>query len=282
MAPARLLLRFLPYCYPDQPAILRGSICRKRTDLHNQEIVILMAEKSGRFEQGVWVEEKQPVALQADGGTIDQRLSDATKSVRSSIDNVVSVTHDLVATPEGKAFIENTIKDTQKHFQVSFEALISRAKAELEKTKIEIEKTKAELDRKVAELNEKVADLNKKAAEPAEIKAKVAIVKAEIAETRAEPVKAKSEPEKKAGPAKPKASPAKAKTPVKTATLKAKPTAKAQAKPQAKAEKAKPKAAPAKGKTPVKTAKPLAKPEKTKSKTAAATSKTKPKKKGKK
>ena len=128
-----------------------------------------MAEKSGRFEKGVWVEDKQPAAPQAASGAIDQRLSDATKSVRSSIDNVVHVTHDLVATPEGKAFIETTIKDTQKHFQVSFDALISRAKAELEKTKIEIEKTKAELDKKVAEKLELVGMRGVQKLKPAEL-----------------------------------------------------------------------------------------------------------------
>jgi hypothetical protein len=109
-----------------------------------------MAEKSGRFEQGVWVEDKQPAAPQADSGAIDQRLSEATKSVRSSIDNVVSVTHDLVATPEGKKFIETTIKDTQKQLQSTFDALFSRAKSELEKTKVELDRKKAEIYKKVA------------------------------------------------------------------------------------------------------------------------------------
>jgi hypothetical protein len=108
-----------------------------------------MTEKPGHFEKGIWVVDKQPVAPQANGDAIDKRLSEATKAVISSIDNVMSVTHDLVATDEGKQYIETTIKDAQKQIQQSFDAIISRAKAELEKTKAELDKKAAELDKKV-------------------------------------------------------------------------------------------------------------------------------------
>jgi hypothetical protein len=105
-----------------------------------------MAEKPGHFEKGIWVEDHAP---QANGEAIDKRLSEATKAVISSIDNVMNVTHDLVATKEGKQYIETTIKDAQKHLQQSFDAILTRAKAELDKTKVELEKTRAELDKKV-------------------------------------------------------------------------------------------------------------------------------------
>jgi hypothetical protein len=48
------------------------------------------------------------------------------------------VTHDLVATDEGKQFIETTMKDTRKQVQTSFDAMIGRAKAELEKIKADL------------------------------------------------------------------------------------------------------------------------------------------------
>jgi hypothetical protein len=102
--------------------------------------VIPMTEKPGHFEKGLWVEDHAPSSPQAVGDAIDKRLAEATKAVISSIDNVMSVTHDLVATDEGKQFIETTIKDTQKQIQLSFDAIISRAKAELEKTKAELDK----------------------------------------------------------------------------------------------------------------------------------------------
>jgi hypothetical protein len=99
-----------------------------------------MTEKPGHFEKGLWVEDHAPSSPQAVDDAIDKRLAEATKAVISSIDNVMSVTHDLVATDEGKQFIETTIKDTQKQIQLSFDAIISRAKAELEKTKAELDK----------------------------------------------------------------------------------------------------------------------------------------------
>jgi hypothetical protein len=108
-----------------------------------------MTEKPGYFEKGIWVEERPLQAQQANGDAMEKRLSEATKAVISSIDNVMNVTHDLVATKEGKQFIETTIKDTQKQIQLSFDAIISRAKAELEKTKAEMDKKAAGLDKKV-------------------------------------------------------------------------------------------------------------------------------------
>jgi hypothetical protein len=108
-----------------------------------------MTEKPGHFEKGLWVEDRPPATPRANGDAIDKRLSDATKAVISSIDNVMNVTHDLVATEEGKQFIDTTIRDTRKQIQLSFDAIISRAKIELEKTKAELDRTKAELDKKV-------------------------------------------------------------------------------------------------------------------------------------
>ena len=64
---------------------------------------------------------------------IDKRLTEATRAVISSVDNVMNVTHDLVTTDEGKQFIEKTIKDTQVQIQQSFEEIVGRIKAELDK-----------------------------------------------------------------------------------------------------------------------------------------------------
>jgi hypothetical protein len=99
-----------------------------------------MSEKPGHFEKGIWVVESEPSTSQTSVDAIDKRLSEATKAVIASIDNVMSVTHDLVATDEGKQYIETTIKDAQKQIQQSFDAIINRAKAELEKTKAELDK----------------------------------------------------------------------------------------------------------------------------------------------
>ncbi|RPI40289.1 MAG: hypothetical protein EHM53_02455 [Methanoregulaceae archaeon] len=94
-----------------------------------------MTDKPGHFKNGIWVDDSLPVAPQANGEAIEKRLSEATKAVITSIDSVMSVTRDLVTTDEGKQFIEKTMKDTRNQIQVSFAAIVSRAKAELDKTK---------------------------------------------------------------------------------------------------------------------------------------------------
>lgn len=95
--------------------------------------VITMTEKPGHFEKGRWVVDSEPLVPQPGEDTIDKRLSEATRAVISSVDNVMSVTHDLITTDDGKLFIEKTIKETQMQIQQSFDSIISRIKAELDK-----------------------------------------------------------------------------------------------------------------------------------------------------
>lgn len=92
-----------------------------------------MTEAKGHFEQGRWVDESEPVAAPADKNVIDKRFSEATKSVISSIDDVMKVTHELVTTKEGKQYIEKTIRDTQSQIQKSFDDIIGRVKDEVDK-----------------------------------------------------------------------------------------------------------------------------------------------------
>lgn len=94
-----------------------------------------MTEKKGHFEKGVWVLDSEPVQPKASGDAIDKRFSEATKAVISSIDTVMGVTHDLIATDEGKQYIEKTLKDAQVQIQQSFDTIISRVKTELENVK---------------------------------------------------------------------------------------------------------------------------------------------------
>ena len=93
-----------------------------------------MTEIKGHFEKGLWVKDAETPLQPADPNAFDKRFSEATKSVISSIDNVMKVTHDLVATPEGKQYIEKTLKDSQVQIQKSFDEIISRVKDEVQKT----------------------------------------------------------------------------------------------------------------------------------------------------
>jgi hypothetical protein len=92
-----------------------------------------MTEKKGHFEQGRWVDESESKSTPADSSVIDKRFAEATKSVIASVDGVMKVTHDLVTTPEGKQYIEKSIKDTQTQIQKSFDDIISRVKEEVDK-----------------------------------------------------------------------------------------------------------------------------------------------------
>ena len=92
-----------------------------------------MTEIKGHFEKGQWVTDKEPVCPVPDPNAFDKRFSEATKSVISSIDDVMKVTHDLVTTKEGKQYIEKTLKDSQVQVQKSFDEIITRVKDDLDK-----------------------------------------------------------------------------------------------------------------------------------------------------
>ncbi|MGD0534367.1 MAG: hypothetical protein ABR999_02855 [Methanoregula sp.] len=105
-----------------------------------------MTEKKGHYEKGIWVED--PVAAPAkEENPIDIRLAAATKSVLSAMDDLAKVTHDLVATDEGKKHIEKTVKETTVQVQKSFDDILARAKAEVDKAKADIEKAKADMSK---------------------------------------------------------------------------------------------------------------------------------------
>jgi hypothetical protein len=94
-----------------------------------------MTEQKGHFEKGVWVAE--PVApvtpATKNENPIDARLAAASRSVISAMDDLAKATHDLVATEEGKKHIEKTVKETTDEIEKSFNDIISKVKAEVEK-----------------------------------------------------------------------------------------------------------------------------------------------------
>ncbi len=108
-----------------------------------------MSEKPGHFENGVWVEEHPPTAPLVDSNAIEKRLTEATKAVITSIDNIMVVTHDLVNTDEGRQYIENSIRDAERQIQISLDAIVGRVKGEVERTKAGLEKKASELEKKV-------------------------------------------------------------------------------------------------------------------------------------
>ena len=92
-----------------------------------------MTEKPGHFEQGRWVEDPAPAAKTAAEPVIDKRLTDATKSVVSSIDQMMGVARDLLTTEEGKKYIGKTLEDTKHEIGKSFDAVLRQAKEEVDR-----------------------------------------------------------------------------------------------------------------------------------------------------
>jgi hypothetical protein len=92
-----------------------------------------MTEIKGHFEKGCWVVDSTPPAPEGKENVIDKRITEATKSVTSSVDDLMKVTRDLVTTPEGKQYIEKTIQDTQTQIQRSFDEILGKVKDELDK-----------------------------------------------------------------------------------------------------------------------------------------------------
>jgi len=89
-----------------------------------------MTGTNGHFEQGRWVED--PVTVQSNGEIrIDERVSSATTAVIVAMNDVANVTRDLVASEEGKQYIENTLMATTKQVQRSFEEILTRTKTEI-------------------------------------------------------------------------------------------------------------------------------------------------------
>ena len=93
-----------------------------------------MTEKKGHFEKGIWVEDAiTSETPKKDASQIDVRLTAATRSVITAMDELAKATHDLVATEEGKKHIEKTVKETTVQIEKSFDDILSKAKAEFEK-----------------------------------------------------------------------------------------------------------------------------------------------------
>jgi hypothetical protein len=108
-----------------------------------------MTAQNGHFEKGVWVQE--PVAApEKTEVQIDARIEAATRSVISAIDDAAKVTHDLVATEEGKKHIEKTLNEATTQVRKSFDEILMQAKAEVKKAKTEVDKAKADIGKNLA------------------------------------------------------------------------------------------------------------------------------------
>jgi len=118
------------------------ALCRKdfssipvfyiaKTPTSYPKLRVIVTEKTGHFEKGVWVEE--PAVPEKNPETkidpIDLRLAAATRQVLTALDELATATHDLVTTEEGKKHIEKTVNDTTTQVRKSFDEILAHLKA---------------------------------------------------------------------------------------------------------------------------------------------------------
>jgi hypothetical protein len=90
-----------------------------------------MTETKGHFEKGIWVKDPEPVPV-PETPKIDARITAATSAAITAMNDVATVTRDLVTSEEGKRYIEKTMKDTTAEVQRTFDEVLARAKAEID------------------------------------------------------------------------------------------------------------------------------------------------------
>nr|WP_319375446.1 hypothetical protein [uncultured Methanoregula sp.] len=94
-----------------------------------------MTGVKGHFEQGRWVEDKEPVPAPTVTPTpIDARINSATTAILDAMDDIANVTRDLVTSEEGKKYIEKTVADSTTQVQKSIQDLLARAKSDLDRS----------------------------------------------------------------------------------------------------------------------------------------------------
>ena len=93
----------------------------------------MTSEEKGHFECGAWVSDPDPAATALASAGFGRRYSDATASVVTSVHDMISVTHDLVTTEEGKQYIGRTVAGTGSQVRRSLDEIISWLRAEVEK-----------------------------------------------------------------------------------------------------------------------------------------------------
>jgi hypothetical protein len=96
---------------------------------------ISMTEAKGHFENGRWVEYREPEPAQEPGpepgpggARIDDLAGEASQSVRKAIDDVVRLGHNLFFTPEGRDHIERTAKKAGGDLERTIDEMVKSAR----------------------------------------------------------------------------------------------------------------------------------------------------------
>ncbi|MDK2889829.1 MAG: hypothetical protein PWR21_461 [Methanoculleus sp.] len=93
-----------------------------------------MSETEGRFEQGRWVPNPPPAPEEEPAPaspTVDERMQEASQSVRKAVNDVMNAGHHLLGTPEGHERIEQAARKAGEDLERAIDSWAESARQAL-------------------------------------------------------------------------------------------------------------------------------------------------------
>ncbi|MCK8518856.1 hypothetical protein [Methanoculleus sp. 7T] len=93
-----------------------------------------MSETKGHFERGRWVLDPEPTPEpepEQAAPTVEERVHEASQSVRKAVTDVVSAGHHLLGTPEGHEHIEQAARKAGEDLERAINAWAESARQAL-------------------------------------------------------------------------------------------------------------------------------------------------------
>lgn len=96
-----------------------------------------MSETEGRFEQGRWVPNPAPAPEEEPAPaapTVDERMQEASQSVRKAVNDVMNAGHHLLGTPEGHEHIQQAARKAGEDLERAINSWAESARQALRRT----------------------------------------------------------------------------------------------------------------------------------------------------
>ncbi|WP_292518700.1 hypothetical protein [Methanoculleus sp.] len=94
-----------------------------------------MSETEGRFERGRWIPHPPPAPEEAEPApaapTVEERMHEASESVRKAVNDVMNAGHHLLGTPEGHEHIEQAARKAGEDLERAINAWAESARQAL-------------------------------------------------------------------------------------------------------------------------------------------------------
>ncbi|HOI14631.1 MAG TPA: hypothetical protein PLG75_12270 [Methanoculleus sp.] len=95
-----------------------------------------MSETEGRFEKGRWIPNPAPAPEREPtpaSPTVDERVHEASESVRKAVNDVMNAGHHLLGTPEGHERIEQAARKAGEDLERAINAWAESARLALQR-----------------------------------------------------------------------------------------------------------------------------------------------------